>query len=76
MDDTVRETNNGEETEVTMNTHPRDWPHFGVGETFVLKGITFRVLRINKSNIVLSPDVKGVVPGHAMWLMTRHNGRK
>jgi len=72
MKDSVPEESVPEETEVTMNTHPRDWPAFEVGETFVLKGITFVVHRINKSSIVLRPDVKGVVPAHAMWLMGRH----
>ena len=58
------------ETEVTMSTHPRDWPTFKVGETIVWKGITFKIQRVNKSNIVLRPGVEGMPASQVMWLMS------
>jgi len=34
---------------------PTAWPTFSVGEVFVLKGFPFKILRINRSSIVVQP---------------------
>jgi len=60
------------ETAVTMSTHPLDWPHFEVGETFELKGMPFVVRRVNKSGIAISPNIKGMSAAQVMWLMGRN----
>lgn len=32
-----------------------NWPRFVIGEQVVIHGVTFKIVRINRSNIVLRP---------------------
>lgn len=36
---------------------PTDWPRFEVDEVVLIKGIPFRVLRINRSSLVMQPVI-------------------
>jgi hypothetical protein len=48
-----------DESAIATLPHPqRDWARFEEGETFILKGIAFKVHEIGESRIVLKPVKK------------------
>lgn len=40
---------------ITEEQVPDTWPTFTVGETLMIKGFPFQILRINRSSIVVQP---------------------